>query len=367
MAKKKRLNRLVISGIIFLAVIYALLDITGSLNEKCVEGQKIAPKCTSDSTVEQYSCDGGVVKSSIVSCGEDSSCKYGYCFEDTCESNKKVCLDDFSYVKRICTAGVFTDTIMLCEEDEHCENKLKNGIMTAKCVETDSTCGDGICSADEDAITCVDDCSLLSDWAQLRKTVASSDELQTYTECVGAFDCDNSEVQNLAERIGILYNTKTPKDYVDAVNDYVFGYIDYQFNGGSRQCGETASSLINEKVDDGIVYGNCVDYSTLSVALLRSKGIPARQVGGCVSSIQLYCKPFAITPESLRHGGMNEEQPLAHAWGEVFVDSDIGWTLIDPTVGMTTSKCVGYNRISASLSSEQMCYLPVGYDETNCI
>ena len=75
--------------------------------------------------------------------------------------------------------------------------------------------------------------------------------------------------------------------------------------------------------------GDCSEYSTLMVTLLRCQGIPARKVTGYVISNNPTTKPqvgqiwnFALANENSNF--------LGHAWVEYYVEG-IGWIACDPT------------------------------------
>lgn len=70
------------------------------------------------------------------------------------------------------------------------------------------------------------------------------------------------------------------------------------------------------------------EFADLEIALLRSAGIPARQIIGFALSQD--GKPFSY------------QNPLLHTWAE-FYDADLGWVIADPTWENTTGGAVLFN------------------------
>ncbi len=199
----------------------------------------------------------------------------------------------------------------------------------------------------------------LGDWSKFEAEVGGTDIANTYLKCGGVYDCNNFHVRRLADEIE-AGGADTPKKFIDATARKVHSMIYYQYDGGNAQCGETASSLVKRFYDNGFVTGNCVDYTAVMVAVLRTRGIPARQVAGCVD-IHSYCNPFALSPQDLRFGfGQTElgSQEFGHSYVHVWTP-EYGFVLSDPTVGKTLSKCVGYKDvIYAGGNNFQYCFIP---------
>lgn len=99
---------------------------------------------------------------------------------------------------------------------------------------------------------CFRDCWSLNSWETYRRE-ASIDEgfYSRHTRCGGVFDCDSFWVGAAVDDVYRIYAPASPEDYVDAVNDYVYGLIQYQLDGGVSQCGERASDLIRRAKSGG--------------------------------------------------------------------------------------------------------------------
>jgi hypothetical protein len=317
-----------VAGIILLA--YQLVI---SVSEPCAEGTQYNPVCLDDTHVSQPSCSSGYVSYTSSACASGQTCAYGVCLDTSCTSgSKNTCASSYSRVQQVCQGGKFTNILDLCPSGEAC--------VDGSCKSSSAVAG------------------VLSSWDTLYAAVAASSQLQEYTKCVDAFDCANPKVIALADKIATEYKVTTPRQYVDAVSEYVHGYVTYEFYGGKQQCGESASSMIATKESDGFYKGNCVDYSVLAASLMRVKRIPVQQAAGCLNSFDLKCTPLSIVPQELHYGGLNGEQALAHSYLLVY-DPKGGWLIVDPTVGAGISKCAGYMTLQSS-GTQTVCYLPSG-------
>jgi len=92
----------------------------------------------------------------------------------------------------------------------------------------------------------------------------------------------------------------------------------------------------------GNLSGDCSEYSSLMITLLRIQGIPARKITGfCISNIHNF-KP-EIGDEFVFNSRFGESPTLlGHAWVEYFVPN-IGWIACDPTWHQVTNTY--FNRI----------------------
>lgn len=100
--------------------------------------------------------------------------------------------------------------------------------------------------------------------------------------------------------------------------------------------------------------GNCVDYSYLYIACLRSLGIPARIYTG-----YLYSPDHHSTPDYINQDGTINMSRLKHNWVEFYV-AGMGWVVADPTFtyyidnnGITT-KSVDWTRFAEISSANRL-------------
>jgi len=76
--------------------------------------------------------------------------------------------------------------------------------------------------------------------------------------------------------------------------------------------------------------GDCSEYSSLMVTLLRCQGIPARKVTGFVISADPTIKPYVGQEWSFFSRPNGQTNILGHAWVEYYVPN-VGWIACDPT------------------------------------
>lgn len=109
--------------------------------------------------------------------------------------------------------------------------------------------------------------------------------------------------------------------------------------------------------------GNCVDYSYLYIACLRSLGIPARIYTG-----YLYSPDVHSASEYINYDGTVKLDKLKHNWVEFYV-SGMGWVVADPTFTYYTLdaknnkvKSVDWSRFSEITKENRLLTLYRGQD-----
>jgi transglutaminase-like putative cysteine protease len=112
--------------------------------------------------------------------------------------------------------------------------------------------------------------------------------------------------------------------------------------------------------------GNCVDYSYLYIAALRSLGIPARIYTGYLYSPDIHGSSEYINSD----GTINLEQ-LKHNWVEFYV-SGMGWVVADPTFTYYTQdsdgnriKSIDWSRFAEITSNNRLITLYEGEDNAS--
>lgn len=296
-----------------------------------------------------------------VSCGEDETLIQDVCLPESCVESGSVCSGlkrGFSYECSV--DGGYDYSVFLCGGGE--------------------VCSGGGCVLDPNITG-----GSLSDWDSYANNIAGDGELSEYLLCRSVFDCDTLEVSLLAGEIYDTYSPETPREYMDSASIHINQMIDYEYTGGNQQCGETASSLISRYYAGEPLDGNCVDYSTVLISILRHEGIPSRQVAGCVD-LDSRCNPFSVVgverdPLKAQVGlgicgdnvcGPEEEdscprdcsEPIAgvgyaHSYLEAYTP-EYGFQTLDPTIGLGLSACIGYEDIEYGGAGGQLCYLPPG-------
>lgn len=121
----------------------------------------------------------------------------------------------------------------------------------------------------------------------------------------------NSEIKALARQL--TSGAKSEYEAVSAIINWVTDNIKYTFNPPQYDAAYTLSTKS----------GNCQNFAHLSIALLRSVGIPARIVGG------ITLKEAWKVPIDAKNSIVQSMGQGGHAWLEVYFP-DLGWLPYDP-------------------------------------
>jgi len=134
------------------------------------------------------------------------------------------------------------------------------------------------------------------------------------------YDTDNSSIIAASNSIvnpGDNSITKATK-----ICNWVSDYLTYDGTLPSQEMG--ASWALNKS------RGDCSEYSSLMITLLRCQGIPARKVTGFVISTDSTLRPYVGQQWNFNLNDQGANDFLGHAWVEYYVPS-IGWIACDPT------------------------------------
>jgi transglutaminase-like putative cysteine protease len=121
----------------------------------------------------------------------------------------------------------------------------------------------------------------------------------------------SSEIKSLARQL--TSTAKNEYEAVSAIINWVTDNIKYSFNPPQYDASYTLSTKS----------GNCQNFAHLSIALLRSAGIPARIVGG------ITLKESWKVPIDAKNSIVQSMGQGGHAWLEVYFP-DLGWLPYDP-------------------------------------
>ena len=152
---------------------------------------------------------------------------------------------------------------------------------------------------------------------------------ENYTNALPYWESDNDELSSLAREL--VTNLPTVYEQALALYNYVTSTLSYskeRVQGddfGRRGALETL-----ENPDQSI----CLDYADLLIALMRSVGIPAREVNGYA-----YTKDTSYLPSDMQGEAL-------HAWVE-YHEPYIGWVPVDPTWG-STSRLDFFNKLDTN-------------------
>jgi hypothetical protein len=122
---------------------------------------------------------------------------------------------------------------------------------------------------------------------------------------------DNLAIKSLSRQL--TEGTKSEYAAVSAIINWVTDNIKYTFNPPQYDAAYTLSTKS----------GNCQNFAHLSIALLRSVGIPARIVGG------ITLKESWKVPIDAKNSIVQSMGQGGHAWLEVYFP-DLGWLPYDP-------------------------------------
>lgn len=143
------------------------------------------------------------------------------------------------------------------------------------------------------------------------QSISYPSEYMIYTQPEEYIESNDPLTINKAE--SLVGNRTNPFRIAERIYDYVISYLAYMIQPEIRGA---LWALQNGR-------GDCTEYGTLFVALMRAVGIPARTVTGHVSS-------------RLSEGGIVNATRLwvdsPHLWSEFYVGG-YGWVPVDPTFG----------------------------------
>ena len=338
----------------------------------CNEGDSFTG-CEGDNSINQVCHNGNWQTTNSTKASMTESCFEGKIISKTCTTDSVSCLNSYTVLESKCVSSKPVLTKKICGNSEFC--------LSGVCIQKPTSCGNGQCDSSEDMNNCPSDCGTLSSWQAYYASVPDSIKNE-YGVCLpnSIFDCNKEVFQEAVDQIQAQYNPRSPRQYMDGVVLYVHNLIQYKLNGGNSQCNEDTAyflqtylhpSYFGQKPD-----GNCVDYSALTVSLLKFKGISSRQVSVCLvhDYAQWRCKPYAITgvqttiqpTANLGYinglaAGTSGSEPLGHAIAQAYVDGN--WLPLDATMGESISSvCLGYSQplsVSGSVSNPgETCYVP---------
>ena len=141
--------------------------------------------------------------------------------------------------------------------------------------------------------------------------------------------CNNSELYYERDDVNInatSFSIVNPSDNpivkAQKINDWVVDHLVYDDNLPSQEMG--AKWAYDNQL------GDCSEYSSLMITLLRCQGIPARKVTGFVITNDPSIVPHVGQEWSFYTRSNGQSTFLGHSWLEYYVPN-IGWIACDPT------------------------------------
>lgn len=186
-------------------------------------------------------------------------------------------------------------------------------------------------------------------------TQVTNQGLDTYLKEEADFDYSNENVYKLAQQI--KSSTSTPYDAIKKTAKYVVTNVQYNAKISINYCyDETASKVLASGS------GDCVSMSRLVTALLRAQGIPARTMGGCLTSSRGCLPLFAAIPSfeartTPMSQGDYKKRGFLHEWVEAW-DPEKGWSLIESTSGQVFNmNCDSYLEYGYDTNKYERCVI----------
>ena len=157
-----------------------------------------------------------------------------------------------------------------------------------------------------------------------------SSDIGVYNTSDAMFDlyCNKSEPYYerndsdlIAASNSIVNPTDNPLEKARKIANWVADYLTYDGTLPAQEMG--ASWAYDNK------RGDCSEYSTLMITLLRIQGIPARKVTGYLLSSNSALKPDVGQVFNFYANSLGSSDILGHAWVEYYIPN-IGWIAAEP-------------------------------------
>ena len=135
-------------------------------------------------------------------------------------------------------------------------------------------------------------------------TLNSKDSNQVYLQSIQMINWNN-DMNAIKKTKELTKNTKSDKEKVEAIYNYIVANISYDKNKASN-----LSSNYIPKIDETLKVqtGICYDYASLFAAMTRSVGVPTKLIMGHKDDVEEY-----------------------HAWNQVYLEETKEWLTIDTT------------------------------------
>ncbi len=160
-------------------------------------------------------------------------------------------------------------------------------------------------------------------------TILDSD-IGSYDTSDEIFDlyCNNTETfyerddpDLIAASNSIVDHSDNPLEKAQKISTWVSDYLTYA--GGLPALEKGASWAYDNEL------GDCSEYSTLMITLLRIQGIPARKVTGYLLSTDSNLQPTVGQVFNFQASSSGASSLLGHAWVEYYIP-EIGWIACEP-------------------------------------
>ncbi|MFH1566313.1 MAG: transglutaminase-like domain-containing protein [bacterium] len=159
--------------------------------------------------------------------------------------------------------------------------------------------------------------------------------VEEYTKSQKYWEIENKQITDIAN--SLTNRNENVSENAKKVYDFVTTTLKYSVERTKRNYLERYGAYkALQNPNDAV----CMEFTDLTIALLRAMKIPAREINGYAHSEDLSKRPLSVFYDN--------NKDLLHSWVE-FYDPNFGWVEIDPTWGQTSGldffSKVGVNHI----------------------
>jgi len=145
----------------------------------------------------------------------------------------------------------------------------------------------------------------------------------------------------IAASNSIVDPSDNPLEKAQKISNWVSGYLTYSGSLPPQEMG-AKWAYINQ-------LGDCSEYSTLMITLLRIQGIPARKVTGYLISDEDWFNPLVGEVFNFQASSSGASNFLGHAWVEYYIP-EIGWIACEPQ-DSNSYKMIDYKRFNLNIGA----------------